>query len=110
MTERERRLPKWAQNELGSLRAENRRLRDHIEETADPTSDTFAGDYGGVPTLAPRKALGRGTKISFYTTPDTEDWRTRLDVIAYGGWVHIYGGRSLTILPESSNTIRLRSE
>lgn len=110
MTDRERRLPKWAQEELRALRRENQRLRDHIEANEPPNADTFADDYGATKAMAPRRALGRGTRVSFYQTNDTHDWNNRVDVMVGGGWLTIRGGRSLVILPESSNSLRLRSE
>lgn len=110
MTERERRLPKWAQEELRAVRRENRRLRDHIEANEPPDADTFADDYGATTGLPPRRALGRGTKVSFYQTTDTDDWNSRVDVRVEGGWLKVYGGRSLIVIPESGNSIRLRSE
>ena len=108
--QREGKLPQWAQQSLIALRSENRRLRQALERDGDPTSNTFANDYGHYAVVAPRQRLGRGTKISFYATEDTDDYNTRVDVWqGEDGWVQVYGGRSLEILPESGNTIRLRS-
>lgn len=110
MTDRERRLPKWAQNDLLQLRRENRRLRAWIEDNEDPLADTFADDYGRITGTAPRRALGKGTKISLYQTADTDDWNNRVDVRVENGWIKVHGGRSLVVVPESGNTLRLRSE
>jgi hypothetical protein len=110
MTEREKRLPRWAQTELLNLRRQNDRLRATIEGETPPDANTFVNDYGDVAGLGPRVGLKRGEKVSFYTTQDTDDWSTRIDVRVEDGWLYVNGGRSLVILPGSSNTIRLRSE
>lgn len=110
MTERERKLPKWAQNELRNLRSHTRRLEERLEAVTPADANTFYNDYGRPNLMGPRVGLRRDEKVSFYTTADTDDFNTRIDVNVHDGWLHVHGGRSLVILPEASNSIRLRSE
>lgn len=112
MTERERRLPKWAQDELIRLRRQLRAAREAIEKEGPADSNTFAGDYGTTLDMTPRRALGRDERISFYMSDDADDWHNRMDVriTRDGGvpWLTVMGSDAIAVRPASSNVVRIR--
>ncbi|MGH9248073.1 MAG: DUF7239 family protein [Acidimicrobiales bacterium] len=104
MSERENRLPRWAQIELRSLREQNEALRLRLRDVVPGRSDAFVRDHrhGHLP-------LGKGVTIRFMLNDDDDprESRSSIDVGVRDGYLHVMGGERLTIRPEMTNVVRI---
>jgi hypothetical protein len=107
---REPRLPKWAQEDLSTLRREvdtlTRLITDMRAEI--PKTDTFVSDY-----LRGDTPLPPGARIDFVMTrdPGATDTSQRIQVyIGQEGGLEIQGGRGICLEPRASNSLRIRLE
>jgi hypothetical protein len=104
---RESRLPKWAQEELSSLRYKLEVERQRVEEMRGnvPNADTFVRDY-----TSKDRPLPLGARVAFHTVPD--DGRLRRAIIAHveDGKLCIQGDHSFVIHPRASNSVYIEFE
>lgn len=108
---REARLPKWAQDELRTLRRELGSARRKVEELKGnvPDTDTYLLDYGSLDDFP----LPKGARVAFHLTPPGYERKVRQAVqcyIASDGALHIQGDSSLIIYPRASNSFNIELE
>jgi hypothetical protein len=98
---REARLPKWAQEELSTLRRALDVERQNVAELkgVNPGSNTFLIDYGRTDAPLPRNA-----RIGFHLHPDDGRIRQAIQVYVEDGALAIQGDYALTIKPRASNS------
>jgi hypothetical protein len=96
---REERLPKWAQEELQSLRRKvldaqllNEELRGEVGQT-----NTFVLNYGD----GTNQPLPNNARVEFRWP--SKRWDEHIQVYIEGDRLHIQGGRFLVIHPQVSN-------
>jgi hypothetical protein len=92
-------LPKWAQQEISRLRANEKHLRRRIEAGPED-SNVFAEPYSDSPT-----PLGKDTTIEFRFG---DGWHQKFKVDLVGEYLEIYGGNTLQVEPQASNVVRIR--
>jgi hypothetical protein len=102
---REARLPKWAQDELIRLRAKVVSVEAYAAELRESRgeSDTYVQNY-----LHGDYALPVGARIAFHMSPDDGRIRRSVKVHMEDGALHLQGDDMLTLLPEASNSIRVK--
>lgn len=108
MSDRFDRLPKWAKEEIASLkrqRSDALRTIQDLTETVAPTQ-IWHGDYENRIYIPPKFGYQR---VHFETRPGQnirDDIQVMLDEKA--GEVELMGGRSISISPVASNVVRVR--
>lgn len=107
---REARLPKWAQEELRTLRRELGASQRKVEELKGnvPDTDTYLLDYGSLNDFP----LPRGARVAFHITPPGHERSVRQAVQVYvsDGAVHVQGDTSLVMYPRASNSFNIELE
>lgn len=107
---REARLPKWAQEELRSLRRELDSTQRKLKEAHGdiPDTDTYLLDYGSLTDWP----LPRGARVAFHLTPPGLGRKVRQAIQAYvsDGALHIQGDTSLVVYPRASNSFNIELE
>jgi hypothetical protein len=107
---REARLPKWAQEELRSLRKKLGTTQRKLEESHGniPDTDTYLLDYGSLTDWP----LPRGARVAFHLTPQGHERKVRqaIQVYASDGALRIQGDTSLVVFPRASNSFNIELE
>lgn len=103
--QREARLPKWAQEELTSLRRQLKTARTRIDELrwAVGETNTSVLNYGN-----DDQPLANNAHVQF-DFPGKR-WDNHIQVYIEGGRLRIQGGRTLVIYPSVSNAFWVELE
>ena len=106
LTERERRLPKWAQEELSMLRRDNERLAQAAEQ-ARLATDPFGSDTYIDRHRDGEVGLGNGTPIGFRL--DAGDATVRVKSDNRGVFLEVSTGwQGVYVEPWATNVVRFR--
>lgn len=106
--EREHKLPKWAQQQLSTLRMMYHLEKSHNEElmSQNPAeTDTLIRHYN-----RPDWNLPRGSRITFNTKHNPGRLHQSITCYVDSGKLHIQGDYGLELRPRASNSLDIRLE
>ncbi|MGZ0151888.1 DUF7239 family protein [Kribbella sp. WER1] len=102
--DREARLPKWARQELATLRRINREVTEHLAAaTISPGTRIVTEPYS---SYGPKPVGGYNDNVRFYTAKlDGRDW---FDVrLNDDNSITLMGSEGLYVKPQSGNVVRI---
>lgn len=107
---REDKLPKWAQIELGRLRADLERAEARAQEMAGGTDAVDVAEVVADPHAKAPLVLPRGVTVRFNVRPG--EWNGYVDVRLVGDrrggrWLDVQGADAVAAFPEASNRLQI---
>jgi hypothetical protein len=107
----ESKLPRWARQELDSLRAEVARVSGQLATLRGECeqSDTSVLATGRGRATTDELWLPNGSEVGFYVA-GSHGWRNgrvRIDCAVRAGQVRVMGDDSIVVLPQSSNVVTI---